>query len=555
MRQRRTDHGLTVQAIAGTHVVTLGFDLTDERRAGCLGFAIQRQDHTEDELVWMRGMKTFEATDPGLEPAGTASTREHPVQGFQWADYAAKAEHDYTYRVVPLYGTPEKLVQHRTASVRVRTEPEIGTPHSVFFNRGATASQEYARRFLNQAPDEIQDPVERDAAYRWLSRGLLEALLAFIDRAQPGDAIFAAVYEFQWHTVLDALREASARGVSVHVIYDRIPGDRKPGPANFAAIQDAGIDGLCKARTHGTIMHNKFFVHVRQGTPTAVWTGSTNITESGLFGHLNCGHIVEGEAEARAFLEYWDELLTDPELAADERTWMGEHNPNPPDPWTADLTTVFSPHSGQKVLNWYRDIAKTPGKPLFMTFAFGMDKRFQEVYSQTDGVLRVALMEKEGNGPALPKARVQIQRIRNAPNVLVAIGHKVEVDSFDRWLQERSTITRNVHWVHTKFMLLDPLSADPVVITGSANFSEPSTSSNNENMLVIRGDTRVADIYLGEFMRTYSHHAFREAVAIARRTGESFRPQHLAPDASWQDEYFQPGNDRDLRRRYFAHAS
>jgi phosphatidylserine/phosphatidylglycerophosphate/cardiolipin synthase-like enzyme len=45
-------------------------------------------------------------------------------------------------------------------------------------------------------------------------------------------------------------------------------------------------------------------------------------------------------------------------------------------------------------------------------------------------------------------------------------------------------------------MLVDPLCDDPLIITGSANFSDASTTKNDENMLVIRGDTRVADIYL-----------------------------------------------------------
>jgi hypothetical protein len=58
-------------------------------------------------------------------------------------------------------------------------------------------------------------------------------------------------------------------------------------------------------------------------------------------------------------------------------------------------------------------------------------------------------------------------------------------------------------------MLLDPLSDDPIVITGSANFSEASTTANDENMLVIRCDSRVADIYLGEFMRLFTHFRFR----------------------------------------------
>lgn len=62
-------------------------------------------------------------------------------------------------------------------------------------------------------------------------------------------------------------------------------------------------------------------------------------------------------------------------------------------------------------------------------------------------------------------------------------------------------------------MLVDPLSDDPIVITGSANFSKASTDSNDENMLLICGNTRVADIYLGEYMRLWNHYAFREWLA------------------------------------------
>jgi hypothetical protein len=49
-------------------------------------------------------------------------------------------------------------------SVAVSTEPELGAPHSVFFNRGAVASQEVSRRFEGKAPDEL-DARQKDAAY------------------------------------------------------------------------------------------------------------------------------------------------------------------------------------------------------------------------------------------------------------------------------------------------------------------------------------------------------------------------------------------------------
>jgi len=53
--------------------------------------------------------------------------------------------------------------------------------------------------------------------------------------------------------------------------------------------------------------------------------------------------------------------------------------------------------------------------------------------------------------------------------------------------------------------LIDPLGDDPIVVTGTANFSGPSQDSNDDNMLVIRGNKRVADIYFSEFMRIFDH--------------------------------------------------
>ena len=131
MRERTVVDGVTVNAVAGTHVVTLGMDLTAERRKKCLGFAIQREDRTEDELIWLRGLKTFEETDPGLGPGESVSSREHPFQTFQWADYSAKPDHDYLYRVIPLYGTPEKLTRGPHVDAPIRTEPELAKPHSI----------------------------------------------------------------------------------------------------------------------------------------------------------------------------------------------------------------------------------------------------------------------------------------------------------------------------------------------------------------------------------------------------------------------------------------
>jgi hypothetical protein len=87
-----------------------------------------------------------------------------------------------------------------------------------------------------------------------------------------------------------------------------------------------------------------------------------------------------------------------------------------------------------------------------------------------------------------------------------------------------------------------------------------SIKTNDENMLVIKNDTRVADIYLGEFMRLHTHYAFRQAVAIfleqnPEKTPEDFRQRFLIEGRTdWTKSYFDRTDRRAgyARRVYFA---
>lgn len=542
MRRRLTADGLTVNAIAGTHVVVLGFDLPRAKTKGLLGFAIQREDHTEDERYWMSGMKTFSETDPGLGPGGQVSSNEHPIQTFWWSDYSSKPDHHYTYRVIALRGKPAALIEAETVEANVTTESEVAGVHSIYFNRGAVGSQEYARRFLNQDPEKVGPP-----AYNWLSRGLVEALIAFIGQANgTGWELYGAVYEFEDPKVLAAVDAARDSGARVRIVYDA-KGAKKD---NEKALRQAKILGLCIPRTKAKIAHNKFFVIARNGVPKAVWTGSTNLTLNGIYGHSNLGHAIRDPRVAALFLEYWKQLRGDPPTAP-LREWNGIHTPAPPTHWSNPVTPIFSPRKGLAALDWYRDLAASAQKGLFMTFAFGMHQHFVDVYGRKDSVLRFALMEKKGMSA---EQSAKVDEVRKLPNCTIAVGNRIVTNSFDRWLEEKTKVDPHAHvlYIHTKYMLVDPLGPNPVVVSGSANFSKASTDTNDENMLVIKGDERVADIYLGEFMRLYSHYAFREAVSIAQSKKEKWSPKHLASDDKWTDSFYQTGSPKMLRRKYFA---
>jgi hypothetical protein len=70
--------------------------------------------------------------------------------------------------VVALYGAPAALEQRISVDVSVTAEPIEGADHTIHFNRGSAATQEYAADFRASASEVGQ------AAYDWLPRGLIE---------------------------------------------------------------------------------------------------------------------------------------------------------------------------------------------------------------------------------------------------------------------------------------------------------------------------------------------------------------------------------------------
>ncbi len=571
MREKVSGTRLSVRAISGNHVVVLAWDLRDYDTTKLLGFAIERTEFdgaNVRERYFLRGIKRFADKDKGMAAGQPVPTSEHPVQSFQWGDYTAKPSTTYEYRVVPATGEPKNLAldDANAVAVRVTTEPLHGTPHSVFFNRGAAGSQAYARQFPNPTPDTTHPDTPQ---MQWLSRGLFEALVAFVQRASgPGWALRGALYEFHYAPANEEFRKAKARGVDVQVLYDE-PNYGKP---NRAAIGRAKLTAVCAPRAAGGAQkHNKFVVLLHGGQPVAVWTGSTNLSDGGLFGHSNVGHQVDDPAVAARYLDYWTALCNaTPGAAAskplrDRRTdpgtakltgANGAATPTPPGRTPENsIVALFSPRDGA-TLKWYADRMAEARDLVCFTLAFGLAKVFEPYLAEDNAVLRYVLSDK---------ALAQRELITRDKDVVYAAGAKFDKGDLPTFLAEKLAHTKGILYIHDKFLLVDPLGDDPTVITGSANFSPASQTSNDENMLVIRGDARVADIYFGEFMRLFDHFYSRYVVkkikdeakkAKAAKTGKK-KPAaakssggYLWPDASWVAAHFAEG-PKSRRRQVF----
>jgi len=537
--------GYQVFAVTGTNTVSFGIDFKDANTKGLLGFAVERIDKTENQRFFTFGFKVFPSVVKHPDEKTLVKTNDHPIQSFVTDDFTAKPGRSYEYLFHPLKGEPKNLDRSATPiSIKVRTEPQFSDlEHDVFFNRGVASSQAYTREFDNQSPSKLDatDPAEAKRAREWLSRQLDDAILKFIGNAKKNDTLLCCFYEFRYEPVVRALKQAIDKGVDVKIIIDAKVNESTdskgkfhesfPREENLRMIKKVKIAAkhiIKREAKPNNIAHNKFMLLLKGKSqkPAEVWTGSTNISDGGIHGQTNVGHWVRNAEVAKRFKAYWELLGEDPgpeagSDAAASRTENKEfrdaveallETPESLADLKRGVTPIFSPRSGPAVLDMYARMVDEAKGLSCITLAFGISDVFKELLSdnKTDSHISFFLLEKEDKPNK--RARKEFVGLNAANNVYKAWGSFLREPLY-QWAKETNAgalgLNQHVSYIHSKFLLMDPLSKDPVVVTGSANFSKASTNDNDENMIAIRGDQRVADIYFTEFNRLFYHYYFR----------------------------------------------
>lgn len=197
-----------------------------------------------------------------------------------------------------------------------------------------------------------------------------------------------------------------------------------------------------------------------------------------------------------------------------------------------------------------------------ITLALGIGALFKDRLALSDGTSPLTFLMLEKKDKPRTGSTKPFVRLGARQNVYAAWGSYLR-DPLYRWTRETNAraLERNVHvsYIHSKFLLHDPLGADPIVVTGSANFSDASTNNNDENMLLICGETRVADIYFTEFNRLFLHYNFRSAregasgrtPAVPTAAADAKASLFLAETDAWLDKY-KPGSLRAKRVALFT---
>jgi phosphatidylserine/phosphatidylglycerophosphate/cardiolipin synthase-like enzyme len=93
--------------------------------------------------------------------------------------------------------------------------------------------------------------------------------------------------------------------------------------------------------------------------------------------------------------------------------------------------------------------------------------------------------------------------------------------------------------VHSKVVLVDPFGEQPILLTGSHNLGPKASTTNDENLLVIRNAPGVMAAYATNIMAIYNQYRWRFRRQVQPKAQ---RWSGLKDSATWQYGYLKRGS-------------
>ena len=229
-------------------------------------------------------------------------------------------------------------------------------------------------------------------------------------------------------------------------------------------------------------------------------------------------------------------IWNDPADVTPTRNWINTNNPIDP---SKRLFSGFSPRTGKADLAEFINAADR-------------DLLFATAFKLPEDVLNALL--GTANDPVL---RYGIQNTTSritgfhADRTAEFIAPALLSGGLEGWVKEGLRGQRGNLLVHTKVIVANFTTDNPVVISGSHNLSVPASNGNDENYLIMRGDTDLADRYGLEILRFYEHYRFRYYAKNLKLK----KAKPLEIDDSWANDYYTAGHLKESARLRFAGRS
>jgi hypothetical protein len=575
-------------AFANNDVATIAWSY-GTKPEGCMGFAVYRIDSKGKETPL-----PSHAVFPGetIEPGQT--TEQYPIQKFYWKDVYARLVGDKTgnrtfrYKVVPLEGEPGKLTAMTSLPILTTNEVTISGVCSpsitATFNRGLISTQHVTKALKGKANKGSllkAIAVEGNQLRIDLAGDILGTLTGFVAPAKKSGSIYAALYEL---TDVELVRSLVDIGDKLNIVLANIVAKPSPGGSEEEAgenddskksLTDAGASLLYRQPASSHIVHNKFLIYVDDsGTPQAVLTGSCNWTDTGLCAQTNNSIVIQDKAVAARYMAYWKKLQAD-EKAHQKggafqdtplRTFDGTAKDIKVDQGTEDastLTSYFSPNTAKarskskkaevmpvdmkdlsaRVMAANHAVlflAFIPGTPSITEFAAAAQKKNSGLFVRgcvtSPDAAGNFFYDLKGTTPPKKQRGVKNPPAPQDPRVISANALDKAVP--EGWQQE--LLKAGFAITHDKIVVIDPFADDCVVVTGSHNLGYQASYNNDENLLLIKGNKKLAMAYATHVLDIYDHFAWRWTV----NQGSSAVDAHLktTPD-EWLNKYFDANGD------------
>lgn len=319
----------------------------------------------------------------------------------------------------------------------------------------------------------VDHSVATDELALSLGADMNDTVAAWIMGAQH--TLDVAAYNLNDQTVEDAVNAAAANGVQIRWIYEGQNANIGLSSLDASVVVHPRTDG------EGSGMHNKFIIGDADHAESAfVLTGSTNLTTGQLVSDLNNVIVLEDQSLARAyeleFEEMWGAEGMTPNAAnarfGTDKTW------NTP----VDFVVGGSPVE------------------LYFSPSDGTTAAIQAEIEAANANFEFALLTLTRDD--LGDAIVELNQSFFVSPIGVIEQVNVTGSEFDNLIS--NGVQAYHHDIsgdcHHKYCIIDhsAVESDPMVITGSHNWSSSAENVNDENTVIVH-NARVANLYHQEF--------------------------------------------------------
>lgn len=565
--------------IANNDVVYLWWTYPQKIK-NCLGFSIHRIVEGVEEKKGLYATVGFSIKNDTRKSPQT--TDEWPIQSFNWKDLYAPHNKKISYRIIPMISsnndwsnlTPDISLSIVTDAVS-RTQNYDGV--KIIFNRGLLSTQAFAKKEKEELEGADLITSTRSLISTpgniWRKRLAGQMLFNINSFFKQKGKFYCALYELSDEELIGILEKSK----DAEIILSTSDSNTESRKTLHKAMKNGVLKVYDRFMTGNSIGHNKFVVNVdSKGKPQSVLTGSTNWTSTGLCGQTNNLVIIEKPEVAQVFLDYWQQLHDDIDQDGNAvqsksmRKWCRDNGTDLSIGGSTELGIWFSPNTDRKT----KPKTITPDAiPVDMLEVFDLIKgaKKQILYllfnpgspSIIDQVVDAAYAAKSKGQPLFVRGAVSDAQIAKkvttnviskdatlAPDKYIVTGVAAIPGMFSYWEQE--LLKLGFATIHDKVLLIDPFDEkNCVIVTGSHNLGFKASYSNDENMILIKGNTLIAKAYAAHILDVVNHFKWRYKLQekVRGKKGKELKEalteswHDLNETDQWMDYYYKANGD------------